>query len=68
MEELAGEGARRPNPGREGEWKSLLSACSNICWGAILDPKPKLGVPVREIGDCERSDRPDEILPDARRC
>jgi hypothetical protein len=28
----------------------------------------KLGVPVREMGELERSDRPDEILPDTRRC
>lgn len=25
-------------------------------------------MPVREMGDCERSERPDEILPDVRRC
>ena len=68
MDELAGEGARRPKPGNEGEWKSLCSACSNICWGAMLEGWLKLGVPVREMGDCERSDRPEEILPDARRC
>jgi hypothetical protein len=23
---------------------------------------------VRESGDCERSEKPDEIFPDARRC
>jgi hypothetical protein len=69
IDELAGEGARIPNPGSEGEWKSPpCSACSNRCDGAMLEGWLKFGVPVREIGDCERSDKPEEILPDARRC
>lgn len=68
MEELEGEGARRPKLGSEGEWKSPLSACSNMCCGAMLEGCEKFGVPVREMGDCERSERPEEILPEARRC
>lgn len=68
MEDVAGEGARMPKPGSEDEWKSPFSACSNMCWGAILEGWLKLGVPVREMGDCDRSDKPEEILPDARRC
>jgi hypothetical protein len=34
----------------------------------MLEGCRKLGVPVREMGDCERSERPDEILPETRRC
>jgi hypothetical protein len=34
----------------------------------MLEGCRKLGVPVREMGDCERSERPEEILPEARRC
>jgi len=58
-----------PKPGSEGEWKSPpCRACSNKCDGAMLEGWLKFGVPVREMGDCERSDSPEEILPDARRC
>jgi hypothetical protein len=39
-----------------------------MCEGAMLDGCRKLGVPVREMGDCERSESPDEILPETRRC
>jgi hypothetical protein len=34
----------------------------------MLDGWRKFGVPVRETGDCERSDKPEDILPEARRC
>lgn len=39
-----------------------------MCWGAMLDECCRPGVPVREMGDCDRSDRPDEIFPEALRC
>jgi hypothetical protein len=38
IDELAGEGARMPKPGNEGEWKSPpCRACSNRCEGAMLE-------------------------------
>jgi hypothetical protein len=46
----------------------VCSALSNMCWGAMLDGWPRLGVPVREMGDCDRSESPEESFPDARRC
>lgn len=43
-------------------------APSNMCWGAMFDGCCRRGVPVRDIGEFERSEVAEEILCDARRC
>jgi len=64
-----GEGCRRLKDGNDGEWKVWLSMTpSNMCCGAMLDGCCRPGVPVREMGEFDLSDVPEEIFCDVRRC
>ena len=53
--EPPGEGWRRFNEGREGDWKSWFERVtpSNMCWGAMLDGCCTEGVSVRDTGEFE---------------
>jgi hypothetical protein len=57
-EETAGDGTRKGNCGREGDWNvPSKETLSNMCCGAMLGGwllKP--GVPVLEIGELDRSE------------
>ncbi len=60
-----GDGWFRCKAGREGEWWKVWSfnmIPSNMCCGAIFGSWDVPGVSAREMGECDRSDAPEEAL------
>ena len=64
-----GDGWRRWREGRAGDWKvwSLRETPSKRCWGAMFEGWCSAGVSVRETGEWDRSEPPDDVLCDTRR-